>query len=161
VDVASSGGGDGGSAGGVLAYGGDVGDGGKALSMTQAVGTLRIAAGEGDKVVWSGVTTLGDIGTTSWGPFVMTMPRPWEGVDMEVRLHYAGADGGWMATFPLVATEEWGVGETAGEAVEDLVQSMAGYQCSLAGREGRLAEGERGDLGKLREMFRGSEREAG
>ena len=58
----------------------------------------------------------------------------------------------------LVATcktvQEYGVGETFEEAIEDLLTSLSDYYESLEARENRLAEAEANDMAKLRQLIR-------
>ena len=53
-----------------------------------------------------------------------------------------------------LAVQEYGIGETFEEAIEDLLTSLSDYYESLEAREDRLAESEANDLAKLRQVIR-------
>ena len=53
-----------------------------------------------------------------------------------------------------VIVQEYGIGETFDEAIEDLLTSLSDYYESLEAREDRLAESEANDLAELRQLIR-------
>ena len=61
----------------------------------------------------------------------------------------------WLATTYLESdVPEYGLGESYGEAIADLLTSLSDYRASLEGREDRLGPPAVSDLAKLRTLLR-------
>ena len=97
------------------------------------------------------------VATSSGDTWLIPAKRSWGNPSWElldellVELHGSEVET-MVATCKTV--QEYGIGETFEEAIEDLLTSLSDYYESLEAREDRLAEAETENLAKLRQLIR-------